>query len=234
MGEGHVDAVFEGVLRAGQGAPEPGRRRGAMAADLRQRSRDREERAGDVLRGVSERHGLEQQHSESRGVRSRADRSGGIHRRSASMRCRRGSTVPTIPKVLASISEVGFHSAVEFFATYAGRASDLRPYLAGAEINDDMNLRLQYLAGLGLNSMAFERVYLEMLTYRTVPEGLFTGSEGRMNALAALLRRSRRVVRRSPQADLGPAEAGHYVLSRRSICARQRCVWPESPCSWRD
>ncbi len=95
---------------------------------------------------------------------------------------------PEYSGVLASIGEVGFHSAVEFFATYAGRASDLRPYLAGAEINDDMNLRLQYLAGMGLNSMAFEKVYLEMLTYRTVPEGLFTGSEGRMNALAALLR----------------------------------------------
>lgn len=95
---------------------------------------------------------------------------------------------PDYSRVLASISEVGFHSAVEFFATYAGRASDLTPYVAGAEINDDMNLRLQYLAGMGLNSMAFERVYLEMLTYRTVPQGLFTGSEGRMNALAALLR----------------------------------------------
>jgi hypothetical protein len=50
-----------------------------------------------------------------------------------------------------------------------------------------MNLRLQYLAGLGLNSMAFERVYVEMLSYRRYPEGLFTGSEGRMNALATLL-----------------------------------------------
>jgi spermidine synthase len=95
---------------------------------------------------------------------------------------------PDYATVLASISDVGFHSAVEFFATYAGRASDLRPYLAGAEINDDMNLRLQYLAGLGLNSMAFERVYVEMTTYRRFPEGLFTGSEGRMNALTALLR----------------------------------------------
>ena len=95
---------------------------------------------------------------------------------------------PEYSKVLASISDVGFHSAVEFFATYAGRASDLRPYLAGAEINDDMNLRLQYLAGLGLNSMAFERVYVEISRYRRFPEGLFTGSEGRMNALATLLR----------------------------------------------
>src|SRR5207253_9788026 len=54
---------------------------------------------------------------------------------------------PEYSKVLASISDVGFHSAAEILATYAGRASDLRPYFAGAAINDDMNLRLQYLAG---------------------------------------------------------------------------------------
>jgi spermidine synthase len=94
---------------------------------------------------------------------------------------------PDYARVLASIGQVGLNSAVEVFGTYAGRAADLRPYLVGAAINGDMNLRLQYLAGLGLNSMAFERVYVEMLSYRRYPEGLFTGSEGRMNALATLL-----------------------------------------------
>ena len=96
-------------------------------------------------------------------------------------------------KVLASIGEVGFHSAAEFLATYAGRAADLRPYLAGAEINDDMNLRLQYLAGMGLNSMAFQQIYVDISAYRTFPEGLFTGSEGRMGVLRS---RFRPVVRR--------------------------------------
>jgi spermidine synthase len=95
---------------------------------------------------------------------------------------------PDYSKVLASIGEVGFHSAVEILATYAGRASDLQPYVAGAAINDDMNLRLQYLAGLGLNSMAFEKVYVEISAYRTFPEGLFTGSEGRMNVLRSRFR----------------------------------------------
>ena len=95
---------------------------------------------------------------------------------------------PDYARVLASIGEVGFHSAVEILATYAGRSSDLKPYLAGAEINDDMNLRLQYLAGLGLNSMAFEKIYLEMVTYRRFPEGLFTGSEGRMGVLRSRFR----------------------------------------------
>ena len=95
---------------------------------------------------------------------------------------------PDYSKVLASIGEVGFHSAVEILATYAGRAADLQPYVAGAAINDDMNLRLQYLAGLGLNSMAFEKVYVEITAYRTFPEGLFTGSEGRMNVLRSRFR----------------------------------------------
>jgi spermidine synthase len=91
-------------------------------------------------------------------------------------------------KVLASISDVGFHSATEILATYAGRGSDLKSYLAGAEINDDMNLRLQYLAGLGVNSMAFQRVFAEVIAYRRFPEDLFRGSEARLAALRALLR----------------------------------------------
>jgi len=95
---------------------------------------------------------------------------------------------PDYSRVFASIGEVGFHSAVEILATYAGRAPDLQPYVAGAAINDDMNLRLQYLAGLGLNSMAFEKVYVEISAYRAFPEGLFTGSEGRMSVLRSRFR----------------------------------------------
>ncbi len=94
---------------------------------------------------------------------------------------------PAYSAVSKSLSEVGFNSAVDVLATYAGRASDLRPFLAGAQINEDMNLRLQYLAGLGLNSMAFQRIYRDMLTYRKFPEGLLTGSGGRIDALRTLL-----------------------------------------------
>src|SRR5205823_8174217 len=90
--------------------------------------------------------------------------------------------------VLQSLSDVGFHSAVEFYATYAGRALDLRPLLINAQINNDMNLRLQYIAGLGLNSMAFQQIYRTILGYRKFPDGLFVGSSGRMDALRTLLR----------------------------------------------
>jgi len=95
---------------------------------------------------------------------------------------------PEYSKVLSSISEVGFHSAAEILATYAGRAQDLRPYFSGASINDDMNLRLQYLAGLGVNSMAFQKVFSEVMSYRRFPDDLFRGSEARLEILRTLLR----------------------------------------------
>src|SRR5262249_16507609 len=65
---------------------------------------------------------------------------------------------PDYARVNAALSEVGFHSAVEFLATYAGNAKDMAPYLTGAQINTDLNLQLQYLAGLGLNSMSFRSI----------------------------------------------------------------------------
>jgi spermidine synthase len=96
---------------------------------------------------------------------------------------------PDYAPVLRSISEVGFHSAVEFLATYAGRARDLRPMLAGAQINADLNMRLQYIAGLGLNSMAYQRTYKDLRQYRRFPEDLLIGTGGRMDALRTLLAR---------------------------------------------
>jgi spermidine synthase len=95
---------------------------------------------------------------------------------------------PTYAPVLASLGDVGFHSVVELLATYAGRAQDLRPLLAGAQINEDLNMRLQYIAGLGLNSMAYQRTYKDILKYRRFPEDLFVGTPGgRMDALHTLL-----------------------------------------------
>jgi spermidine synthase len=95
--------------------------------------------------------------------------------------------------VKASLAEIGFHSAVEFLATYAGRASDLAPLLVNAQINDDLNMRLQYIAGLGLNSLSAPRVYKEVLSYRTFPEELFTGRGDSVDRLRELIGRRRRV-----------------------------------------
>lgn len=68
-----------------------------------------------------------------------------------SMNCRRLNQ-PDYAGVSDSLSEVGIRTAVELLATYAGRASDLQVWVKDAEINRDLNLRLQYLAGLGLNT----------------------------------------------------------------------------------
>ncbi len=94
---------------------------------------------------------------------------------------------PGYARVYQSLRDVGFQSAVDVLATYAGRASELRPFLADAQINNDMNLRLQYLAGLGLNSMSFQKIYRDVLAYRTFPDDLLVGTGGRIDALRAML-----------------------------------------------
>ena len=90
---------------------------------------------------------------------------------------------PEFAEVARSLSEIGVYSAVDLFANYAGRASDLGPWLADATINRDRNLRLQYLAGMGLNLYQNASIYDDILVYRQFPEDLFVGSEERVQQL---------------------------------------------------
>ncbi len=90
---------------------------------------------------------------------------------------------PGYAPVARSLREVGFQSAVQLFATYAGRPADLAEWLQGAVINRDRDLRLQYLAGLGMNLFQNDKIYADMLTNRRFPENLFVGSDKRMQAL---------------------------------------------------
>jgi len=83
---------------------------------------------------------------------------------------------PAYWPVAKSLRDVGFASAVDLLGTYAGRAADLKPWLTDAEINRDGNLRLQYLAGMALNSNKESAIYEEMLNYRTYPDSLFLAS----------------------------------------------------------
>jgi spermidine synthase len=94
---------------------------------------------------------------------------------------------PDQARVAASMREVGFGSAIALLSTYAGQASDLRSWLADAEINRDGNLRLQYLAGLALNKSMEGAIYSQMLTYRRYPENLFVVSGQRRPALMMAL-----------------------------------------------
>lgn len=92
-------------------------------------------------------------------------------------------------RVTQSLEEIGYNSALHLFAGYSGRASDLGPWLAGAEINHDQNLRLQYMAGFTVNQQDNEKIYQDMLTYRKFPEKLFTGSPETRQHLAQILAR---------------------------------------------
>jgi spermidine synthase len=89
--------------------------------------------------------------------------------------------------VAQSLAEVNFHSVPQLLGTYAGRASDLKDWLKGAEINRDLNLRLQYLAGMGLNYDKPGYVYSEMLMRRRPAPNIFTGSQENIAAFLASL-----------------------------------------------
>ncbi len=94
---------------------------------------------------------------------------------------------PAYARVAESLREVGFGSAVELLATYAGQDRDLKPWLLGAQINHDGNLRLQYMAGLAVNTNAEQAIYNEILKCRQYPSNLFSGSEGTLERLKPLL-----------------------------------------------
>jgi spermidine synthase len=79
-------------------------------------------------------------------------------------------------RVARSLRDVGFSGGLSVLATYAGWAPDLREWLKEADINRDRNLRLQYLAGMGLYDDQHIEIYRTMLSYRTFPDALFLGS----------------------------------------------------------
>ncbi len=89
--------------------------------------------------------------------------------------------------VRQSLAEVNFHSAPQMLGTYAGRASDLRDWLKGSAINQDLNLRLQYLAGMGLNYDKPGYIYSEMLQRRKPAPEIFSGSSEMVQAFFASL-----------------------------------------------
>ena len=65
---------------------------------------------------------------------------------------------------------------MELLATYAGRAQELKGWIGDAHVNGDMDLRLQYMAGMGLNFNNASVIKEEMANYYRYPADMFTGS----------------------------------------------------------
>jgi len=96
---------------------------------------------------------------------------------------------PEYAPVVKSLRDIGFYSAVDLFSSYGGRATELKEWLKDAPINRDRNLRLQYLAGLGLNLYESGPIYSEILRYRKFPEDMFIGSPATIASLRAGIQR---------------------------------------------
>ncbi len=90
--------------------------------------------------------------------------------------------------VAESLRQVGFSSVSQLLATYAGRAADLRPWLTDAYVNTDLDLRLQYMAGMGLNYNNAPEIRQQIGNYARFPEGMFKGTPEEMQELAAAFR----------------------------------------------
>jgi spermidine synthase len=84
---------------------------------------------------------------------------------------------PDYAHVAQSMRDVGFGSVLDLLATYAGQRQDLLPWLEGAQINRDGNLRLQYMAGLALNVSMEGTIYTQLLSYRRYPQNMLVVSE---------------------------------------------------------
>ena len=92
-------------------------------------------------------------------------------------------TRPEYAPVAESLAEVGFYSASQLMATFAAKKPEIDPWIADAELNRDRNLRLQFLAGMGMNLYRADDIYRDMARYRTYPQGLFTGTPERLQLM---------------------------------------------------
>jgi spermidine synthase len=94
-------------------------------------------------------------------------------------------------RVRRSLGDVGFRSAVDLFGTYVGGASNLAGWLEDARLNTDRNLRLQYLAGEGLNTYEADAI-LRRMTASGIefPEDLFSGSPELLEQLRRRIQRN--------------------------------------------
>jgi spermidine synthase len=80
------------------------------------------------------------------------------------------------PRLEQSLREAEFKSAGDLLSTLAGRAQDLKPWIAGAHVNTDLDLRLQYMAGMGINFNNANTIKQQMSRYFRFPRDFFVGS----------------------------------------------------------
>lgn len=98
---------------------------------------------------------------------------------------------PDYQPVMESLRGIGINSEIDLFGTYAGQRFDLGNWTAGAEINRDKDLRLQYLGGWGINSRLEDFIYRRMLAHRQSPTNIFRGSPDHVMAVFQAIQEGR-------------------------------------------
>ncbi len=84
---------------------------------------------------------------------------------------------PEYARVARSLGEIGFASGADLLVTYVAQASDLQPWLKGAVINRDRNLRVQYLSGMSLDAHHENEIYAHMIAFGPhLSPNVFSGS----------------------------------------------------------
>jgi len=79
------------------------------------------------------------------------------------------------PRLAQSLREVKISSAVDLLSTYGTSGPDMKQWLAGAPVNRDFSLKLEYISGLALNAGEADPIYQNMIEARRLPP--FTGSD---------------------------------------------------------
>jgi len=94
---------------------------------------------------------------------------------------------PEYAEVLKSLKTMRMHNALTLLSTYAGSRADLHMWLTGAQINRDRNLRLQYLAGMGLNRDETLQIFDDMIADVTFPEQIVIATDLQKTLLKNML-----------------------------------------------
>ena len=95
--------------------------------------------------------------------------------------------LPQYAQVLKSLESINIRTALALVSTYAGNRVDLSEWLTDAQINRDKNMRLQYLAGMGLNADQTVDIFDDIITHLTFPEKMIIGTNVQKNRLRQML-----------------------------------------------
>jgi spermidine synthase len=107
---------------------------------------------------------------------------------------------------------------IDLLATYSGQAPLLQDWTRGAQINTDRNLRLQYLAGMWLNSSMGAQILSTIHAHYRFPDQTFVGSPEAIRALKHALDRAGRL----PAHPLPLGEGGRRPGEGRRAAGRRR------------